>query len=178
MNVERTVHKDDGKIWAETKTVSVNEGLENIKTIKEELTLDKVKQYLKDGEEQMSNYLAQENKLKKTLKGIKARVAAYARKRAYITYKKNSPLYETFEMIAKHDMRKLINNTHLKEFDNFIKTKKNYTDYYITLMEEAKIDEITDALTKYNDIRQENDMFVSQMTQAKKYLTKELKVKK
>ena len=169
--VNRSVRVEEGKVFAVTKTENDNDGLIQIKTLENEMSLEYMDELVLDDDLQLSRYKKTETQNKEQISKIKTRLSEYSNKVEYIDYKKNFGKYECFEKLIELKFNiDLLNDEAKEEFNAYSIERDNFKEYYITYTEEQQLESLELNLIAFEDIWTEADLFRVQMKEVKELL--------
>ena len=170
--VERTIEENEGKVYAVTKTESLVDDRKRIRFLKEELSLEAISQYISDDLEQSLRFNEQKKSAQKRIKELKKAVKPYISERGYKTYKKNFNKYENFEFLIEKGVEEYCAPELKEELEKYKKQQDKYKSFYITKQQEKELEDLENNLEAYGDIEDERKLFLEQMKEAKRLLSK------
>lgn len=174
--ITREVIKEDGKVFLVSTKVSDkskdNREIKETTTIKSQATLDVLDEYEKDREEQYNNFKKQEKDTKDKIKSLEKDYKKHSNERGYKAYKKNYDQYEIYENFIENntDVSKFLTGDSLKDFEKYKKNRDKYKNFYICMQQEKQLDMLYGNLEAFNDIWEEDKMFINQIKEARRLL--------
>lgn len=173
--VERTVKKENDKVFAVTRTEMIEEdGLLKVRILESEVTDEKVNEYLSARDTEVKSYKRTEQELKDKFAKHKKQLEKDSNTREYLDFKNNFNTYETFEVILEKNLPlEILNEDTLKQFNTYKLNRNSMKNHYVTYTIERDLDSMKGQLDNFEFIWEEDKMFLEQMKQAKELLNGE-----
>jgi len=174
--VERTVEKIGDKVYMHTVRVEdkSTDGRSIVITNvnRTEVDYDVLDEYEKDRADQYEGFKIQEDTNKSKLKSLENDYKKYSGERGYKQYKKNFQQYEIYEKFIEEGVNvdTFLSGDSLKDFNKYMKKRDLYKNFFVTMNIEVQMQMCNDNLKAFDDIWEEDEMFIQQIKQARKLL--------
>ena len=176
-NVTRTAIKNEsGQVFLVTE--SIRDLSKNGRTITEESIITTevndyhLDEYEEDRQEQYEGFKNQEKDTKNRIKSLTKDIKKYSGERGYKAYKKNFEQFEIYENFIEQNVNveAFMGDKQLKEFKKYEKKRDTYKNFYVTMQMEMQLEVLENNLKAFEDIWEEDKMFVKQIKEARKLL--------